>query len=752
MASVLPARYVNFLPILWMLAAGCGSTDDRAVVAAGGGVDLLQRPPRVEGPVAWIPVTLLPVGLERDSDGLRSRGDGNGRWVANVAEDARLTRAEGLEVQVTAPAIGPFVLEVGLADRSSVEIEAVPEARPAPATLFFPWPAELRGDGIRIRSLALRPPLGMPGRVDATGARLRIAPAASWTGRVADRTRRALALAPGASVEWEVELPTRARWTFGASVLECGWVEGDGSRLVAELVDGESVQVLWQHDLVPAWNPDDRAWSDVSLDLADWGGRTVRVRLRAEPGPPPGPGFARSPDGTGDAPVFSSPRIVDPDDPRPNVVVILVDTLRRDALGLYGNPRPGVSPHLDAWSTAAVVFDRAHSTAPWTVPSTGSLLTGLLPPHHGKGVARDSDTTFLPDVQLVAEHFRAAGYATGMASNNPLIEPGAGFARGVDSFDHRALDETQTFGGERITAAAREWLSAQGGPFFLYLHYFDPHYRYQAPPPYTRHFVSDELAATEPDLLLAAQGDAVGLRARLLGRHRGVDPTVGPRELEWLHALYDAEVRYVDQCIRDVFDHLDALGVADDTVVVVTGDHGEEFLEHRFLAHGHTLYQELLAVPLLMSGPGIQPRREDHPVSLIDVSPTLVGLAGLPAWTQPNPGGRDLSGWLRGDAPPESRPLFAVGTGAGKGMGRPEHGPKRAMLEWPRKVIEDLGGGAVLYNLERDPAERAPQRGGHRAATTVLDSVLAPPANWREGMRAMSPELLEQLKAMGYVE
>ena len=749
------SRFLLFFLVVLPLA-GCGRGHGPPPGAPG--IDLLSTAFDSRGPAEDpIAVNFLATGaLEAlASGGWTSRGDGQGRWVANVSADPRLERIARLEVEVEAPASGEFVLRVEFADRQGVELAAA-TAGPAPAVISFPWGPELRGRGAEIRALSLSPPLGLPGRVAARDARLIPAPAIAWTGRVADRTRRSLALAAGASIEWQVSLTAHPRWTFGAAIRESGWAGGDGSHLRAEVVprSGPPV-VLWQLDLHPQAYPEHRRWFDVDLDLSEHAGRSVTLRLVADPGPAPGPGFSRQPTTLGDAPAFSSPRIQESGDTRPNVVLIVIDTLRRDALGSLGNPRADVSPHLDRLGARGVVFERAHSTAPWTVPSTSSVLTGLLPPHHGKGIAREQDTAFLPGVRLLAEHFRAAGYATAMASNNPLIEPRAGVARGVDSYDHRGLDDPQIFGGDRVSAAAVEWLDHHRSPFFLYLHYFDPHYRYQAPPPYTRRYVDARLAATEGELPSAAQGNAVALRDRLLGQIRGANPALSADELEWLRALYDAEVHYVDRCIQRVLDHLRDQEQLENTIVVVTGDHGEEFLEHKFLAHGHTLFEELLAVPLIVAGPGIVPRREDQPVSLVDVAPTLVGLAGLADFLQPSTRGRDLSAWLRGGSTPPPLPLFAAGAGAGRGTGRPEHGPKRAVWEWPRKVIQDLGGPALRYDLEQDPAERNATRvgrGADRRFLTVLDSVLAPPANWREGLREMTPELLQQLKAMGYVE
>ncbi len=276
------------------------------------------------------------------------------------------------------------------------------------------------------------------------------------------------------------------------------------------------------------------------------------------------------------------------------VVVITLDTLRYDRLGSSGRS-PSITPALDALAERSAVFEHTWTTAPLTVPSHASLFTGLLPPQHG--LRTNEPIGRLPTEAItVAEAFRDAGFETAaFVSASVLSGERTGLDAGFDLYDdvpQPAAGELHARErvGEETVALALDWLRARGdGEAFVWVHLFDPHAPYDAPPPFG---AGPEHAADETG--------------------------------------YDAEVRYTDDCVGRLLDGLAALG-RENALIVVTADHGESLGEHGERTHGFLLGEATLHVPLLISAPEqVAPGRRDESASLIDVAPTVVGLAGLP--------------------------------------------------------------------------------------------------------------------------
>jgi arylsulfatase A-like enzyme len=529
-----------------------------------------------------------------------------------------------------------------------------------------------------------------------------------------------------------------------------------------ELIDEAGAEhELWNRALAPGQNPNHRDWFEEDLDLGAFARQEVGLRFTSLACAPVSAPFERSGDPADDAALIGVPRIYRGEDRAINVLILLIDSLRADRLSLYGYARD-VDPHLRGLAEEAVLFERAYAPAPWTVPSTASLLTGLYPNLHGKGIVRGDRTRFREDAFFLAEALQDAGFRTGIISNNPLIVPSNGFDRGIDEFDVRTNEDGWYYGGERLSAAATAWLDRHPlQPFCLYVHYFDPHYPYQAPPNWTRSYVDPQSGSAIDDERILA-GDANHARRRIVAKSEGPQSVLPPREhVSYLEALYDAETRYADEMIGGVLEALEQRNLLDRTLVIVTSDHGEEFLEHGFLTHGHSLYEELLRIPLIVRFPDGTGRRTriETPVSLVDVAPTVLSFLGLPLPTTPLLSGCDLYEPLRQRGRLDSRPIFAHSAGAGEGTGLPQHGPKRAVIDWPLKLIDDIDGPAFIYDLERDPEERrwrqfakeyGPER--RRQLEALADSALALPDDWQHDLEEMSPQLLRDLRALGYVE
>lgn len=418
-------------------------------------------------------------------------------------------------------------------------------------------------------------------------------------------------------------------------------------------------------------------------------------------------------------------RAVRPDVARPNFLLIVVDALRADALGCYRKAPPGATPVLDSLAARGLRFERAYSPAAWTKPAIASLLTGLYPRQHrclhglledaGHGTVDGLD----PRLVTLAQRLRAAGYATAMVQTNPHVHARFGFGRGFDrSVDLSYLDD------HRVVRAAGELLEELPRPFFIYLHFLAPHVPYKphrdGPFPPLAGRYADRDGFTDADLARCRSAPA-------------------PELLAELRQLYRGEVFYADQQIGNVLAALHGLGLSETTVVVATADHGEEFGEHGGLEHGHSLYPEIVRVPLILAGPSIPRGRVSLRVaSLIDILPTVLDLADLSP--EPNLPGRSLSFWF---APQRERRLLAEAVL----WGPPQEALLEAPYEWirgPREVLASLNGAEIPARGAGQIAQRL-DAGLDRMLTTLRPRLRAAP------QQRIDPELIEHLHSLGYL-
>ncbi|TNF84223.1 MAG: hypothetical protein EP299_00780 [Acidobacteria bacterium] len=304
-----------------------------------------------------------------------------------------------------------------------------------------------------------------------------------------------------------------------------------------------------------------------------------------------------------------------PEEKVSGIVLISIDTLRADHLGSYGYSRE-TSPFLDQLAAKGVRFEQAISPASWTLPSHASMLTGLYPSSHR---AVDAESSIAPSAVSVAELLQDAGFSTGAAVTSWFVSANYGFDRGFDWFQD--LDQTahekvgKTVDARGVIDLAEEWLEEQADQrFFLFLHLYDAHYTYNPARPYR------ELFAT----------DYKGPRRKYRNYMHYKSNPLSEELLAFEESMYDGEIRYVDDQLARLYGILGRLGLQENTVIMVTSDHGEEFGERGSWGHGHTLFEEQVHVPLLVAGPGIEgPRTIAAPVGLVDLPPTLLELAGL---------------------------------------------------------------------------------------------------------------------------
>lgn len=328
---------------------------------------------------------------------------------------------------------------------------------------------------------------------------------------------------------------------------------------------------------------------------------------------------------------------------RPHVFLLNIDMLRADHVGIYGYER-ATTPEIDRLARDGVWFTAARSHAPWTYPSVVSLLSGLYPSSHGAGYAQQGDeyvtTVVPPELETMAVLFERAGYATAAFVTNPLLKRLSGLDRGFDVYRDEFVREWKRRGGpwaeesmraENVHGALLEWLDEDvAGPRFAYVHYIDVHGPYLDPKPFG--------GGREVAPLVAE-------RARLTGK---------PRDL--LVDVYDGELAHLDGLIGDLVRELDRRSILDDSIVIITSDHGEEFGDHGGHGHGHTLYDELLRVPLVFVRTGAFPYtgRVDEVVGQVDLLPTLCDFTGLevPAGRPGRSLRRTIAGAPAGDAHP----------------------------------------------------------------------------------------------------
>lgn len=496
---------------------------------------------------------------------------------------------------------------------------------------------------------------------------------------------------------------------------------------------------------------EDKRWHRDELDVSEGGRlvlRTSRVEDVPEGAPPVQCGFGLLKVVRHD----ERPRTVATPE-HPNVLLITVDTLRADGLSTYGNPRK-TSPVIDALARQGVVFERAYSPAPWTWPSTASILTSLTPPEHG---VLSPETCYLADeLVTVAEAFQDQGVTTGAFSCNPLIARNKNFQQGFEVFREYPPTVEDWVATEEILGDVRAWLDEYSKHrFFLYLHLIDPHGPYIPDEDFAERWAGPKLESPFEGNIRPA-----------LDRHYAGEEMDYEGLVAWCNykrSLYDAEVSTLDRSLGKLFADLRQRGLLENTLVCLTSDHGEEFLEHKMLAHGKQLHRESVHVPLIFFGPGIPAgERVREPVENRFAAPTLLNRAGLriPARF----GGRDLLDAAEVEAAAED-PVFFT-THLGKWIDW-EEGRLENVLELHAVRMGDRGlmwapqqgeepERLAFFDLARDPEEQidlAEERGED------VEELKLRIRGWLEASESVRPDMIhggdsarELLQGIGYIE
>ena len=363
---------------------------------------------------------------------------------------------------------------------------------------------------------------------------------------------------------------------------------------------------------------------------------------------------------------------------RPNLVLIVMDTVRADHLGCYGYSRD-TSPVLDSLAEEGTVWRDFDAQSSWTLPATASIFSGLTPREHGArlNVVTGQSYGMDPAMPTLTMLLKSRGYSTAAFMNVFLLSELYEFHRGFDTFDchdhgHGRAEETVDM--------AIDWLEGEesDSPFFLVVHFFDVHDPYDPPAP-------------DDTLFGAGEADCGSYWSFTPG---GAVANAG--DVDACMALYDGEIAWTDSQIGRLLACLRDRGVAGETMVVVTADHGEEFLEHGYVGHGRTFYEEIVNVPLIISGPGVERGlRDSSQVCQIDLLPTALSGLGLEV-----PG--DLEGLDLLDADvDDDRTVFASGLNTG-----PPFEAASATSGCTKVVWIAAADSATEYDLSADPDEQ----------------------------------------------
>jgi arylsulfatase A-like enzyme len=623
--------------------------------------------------------------------------------------------------------IGPLGEEAGAVDVIEVEVE---QESPSPVAVFWP-----RSDGrfVSDRAVGVLPDARgvarfVVARHPRWGGRIeRIAVQPSFTGQTVrvrsvrylayrlapDRAqdaprearavelgrdrRPAVAVTVGRPASVSVEVPPRARLRFGVGIPD--HVTASAAFVLSLSAEPGSEEPLLEHTVRRGHG--EPGWSEHEVDLGRWEGRTVELSLRIASHDAAPIGF------------WANPRLRLPDpERRRSVLLISADTLRADHLPLYGYGRP-TTPHLDRWARKrGVVFRNAVASAPWTLPSHVSLLSGV--DAHRHGVSRQGPIP--AEIPVLAERFREAGYLTLASTGGGLVAPSFGFGRGFDVYRSRE----ETVGDDPRNELARgteeilEWVSRHADePFFVFFHTYETHTPLEPREPFFSRLrgtvgpLPDRPLNAEP---VPSEGsDGFRRRYRFVWTKPlpdgGAPPPPPPRldldDPQLALDLYDSTIASLDSALGRVFARLEELGLADETIVAFTSDHGESFGENGLFAHTH-LQDTNLMVPLVISPrPRTGPLSVEAQVRLVDVAPTLLEMTGLAALTTGQ--GRSLVPLLTGATTthPELAWAYSARTNWGLGL----RVANRWKLVVPNTVWPGLRGGDELYDLTTDPTE-----------------------------------------------
>ena len=447
-------------------------------------------------------------------------------------------------------------------------------------------------------------------------------------------------------------------------------------------------------------------------------------------------------------------------DAPPNIILISLDTVRADHLGLYGYSRP-TSPNLDAFAQSATVYSRAHTTAPWTLSAHASLFTGLYPSEHGAEMIRlepdadpDLELPLAPGALTLAEVLGDAGYRTASISSNLMyLVPRYGLHQGFQHFETlKGRGKRAPARGTEVNASTRQWVEGQlgrsdGRPFFLFINYMDAHTPYNTTPR------PGFLEHTPPFSLKKRKFH----EARVNGGKAGIPRSILDRTID----QYDLSIANLDDSLGQLFAFLKSENLFDDALIIVLSDHGEYLGEHALLGHAKDVYEGAMRIPLLVKAPGqVEAQERDELISLVHLPYMILELSGLEGRVEGDPfpyrwPAENIEGQMR----------YSLWVDIREPWGARFDRVRGALYEGRHKFIHSSDGQHELYDLEADPDEaenlllaspRLAATWARRFAAIAENERRSPPeadpAAYPEIDHELSEEDREKLRAMGYIE
>ena len=634
--------------------------------------------------------------------------DGNDPWLAiDAALDADVIVA--VEVELANP--GPAEVQLFWAGRWQ-RFSMKRMARPTNSlylgsgTLLYRFEVgdnpEWKGE---LRSLRVDVPPGASGRMRLGAVRIfrwepdeALAASATvrpWKVDLDSSTRNALLSPPGTSWDRQLRVPAQANLVLSYG-LQPAIQQPVVFRVIAD-EEGKESSVIFE-DRIKADGSRSGTWHDAVIDLEDFSGREVLLRLVTDAAPDynAARGF----------PVWANPEVVAPNagDRPPNVVVVVLDTLRADRLSSYGHPLE-TSPRMDRWaSQSAVRFANVVAPAPWTLPAHASLFTGLDALRHGFNYWG----TAPPNLNMLAEILRRYGYTTAAVTGGGILHPAFGFAQGFDVFNYWPVQNSEKEVGW-VFEHARRWIEDHSErSFFLFVHTYEMHAPHRRRQPYFSELArAAGVAPTDFDLDLVTRPweDLIAPGDYFVVERSGTDgwsAELTTEELQTVGLMYDSALATVDDEVGRLLDHIRSLGLSGRTLVVVTSDHGEALGEDGRAGHAY-LDDYNLMVPLILELPGASNAGAvvDTQVRLIDLMPTVLDVVGIEP-TGPIDG-RSLLPLL--DDPSADFPRQAWAYAASSNHGLAMRMDNKLKYRFPDAVWAEVAHREALYDLESDPGE-----------------------------------------------
>ncbi len=515
-------------------------------------------------------------------------------------------------------------------------------------------------------------------------------------------SRRGLLLPAPGTASWRVTVPPAAELHFVSGLVEPEVIDSttsDGATLIVEVTAGGDAEVVHQGNVQPG------SFGPQRIDLSRWSGQTVTLAMRTDP----------AGSTTADYAFIAEPVVASRVSKPRRVIMVFIDTLRPDRMSLYGYERDTTAKLDQELKGNSVVFTQARSVAPWTLPSARTIVTGREPEAYA-------------GANTLQGQLRDEGWATAFLAGNVYLSA---------NFDmHRDWDLHQVGlwpPASQMTDQALSWLEAHDGRnAVIQVHYMDPHLPYVEPEAYRTMY-----ANPEPQGGLREEFHLSEVRRANLAKRKDEAGKT------WIGDRYDNNVRYATDEVARLIEGLD-----DDDIVLIYADHGEELFDHDNFEHGHTLFDELLRVPLVVRAPGLTAATIDTPVSLLDIAPTVLDLVGAPVPEAME--GRSLVPLAKGE--PEAVAVFSRRDLA---FGRPLYGMERWGLLHGTKKWTTHEGREALYDVGEDPLERSnlmleadEEAGGayrHGLATAVGRDVVV---SWRLATTNFKGRSAHELKVL----